>query len=80
MSGVLVATAVPAFLIGPFAGVFVDRWDKRRTMLAVNLIQAIVVALLLPVTGIISPLPFLPEGTSLDHLSEELPELTGAAG
>jgi MFS family permease len=63
VSGVLIATTVPAFLIGPFAGVFVDRWDKRRTMLAVNLIQAIVVALLLPVTGIIPSLPFLPGGT-----------------
>src|SRR5215472_4885018 len=40
VSGVLVATTVPAFLIGPIAGVFVDRWDKRRTMLAVNLLQA----------------------------------------
>jgi MFS family permease len=32
-------------------------------MLVVNLLQAIFVALLLPVTGIISPLPFLPGGT-----------------
>src|SRR5215472_1411290 len=40
VSGVLVATTVPAFLIGPFAGVFVDRWDKRRTMLVICLLQA----------------------------------------
>src|SRR5215469_5482767 len=61
VSGVLVATTVPSILVGPFAGVFVDRWDKRRTMLVTTVLQAIVVALLLPASGIVS-LPFLPQG------------------
>ena len=33
VSGVLLAMLVPTFVFGPIAGVFVDRWDKRRTML-----------------------------------------------
>ncbi len=49
VSGVLVATALPIFLIGPIAGVFVDRWDKRRTTLATDALRAILIALLLPV-------------------------------
>ena len=34
------AGSVPAFVIGPAVGVAVDRWDRRRTMLAVSLGQA----------------------------------------
>jgi MFS family permease len=33
VSGVLIATIIPYFLLGPLAGVFVDRWEKRQTML-----------------------------------------------
>src|SRR5579871_3874226 len=49
VSGVLLATSVPTLLIGPLAGVFVDRWNKRRTMLAMDASRAILIALLLPV-------------------------------
>jgi predicted MFS family arabinose efflux permease len=35
-----VAESVPAVVIGPIAGVAVDRWDRRRTMMAVSLGQA----------------------------------------
>lgn len=34
-------------LVGPFAGVFVDRWDKRRTMLAMDLARAGLIGILL---------------------------------
>ncbi len=61
ISGVLLAAVLPTFLVGPFAGVFVDRWDKRQTMLRMNALRAIFIALLLPLTGLVS-LPFLHEG------------------
>jgi MFS family permease len=61
VSGVLLATFIPIFLIGPLAGVFVDRWEKRRTMLAMDATRAVLVSLLLLNTGIIS----LPVGWQL---------------
>jgi MFS family permease len=57
VSGVLLATSVPTLLIGPLAGVFVDRWDRRRTMIAMDVSRAILIALLLPVA--IGKLPAL---------------------
>ncbi len=61
VSGVLLAASVPLFVFGPIAGVFVDRWDKRRTMLAMDAIRAVLIGLLVLATNII-PLPFLPDG------------------
>ena len=61
VSGVLLATLIPTFAFGPIAGVFVDRWDKRRTMLAMDAIRSILIGLLVLTTGIV-PLPFLPGG------------------
>ncbi len=53
-TGSTLATAVmaatyylPAVLLGSVAGVFVDRWDRRRIMIVTNLIQAAVMLLLL---------------------------------
>lgn len=58
VSGGLVAAALPVLLIGPAAGVFVDRWDKQRTMLAMFLVQAVAVVLLLFLAGLVRlPLP-----------------------
>ncbi|HZR40387.1 MAG TPA: MFS transporter [Ktedonobacteraceae bacterium] len=61
VGGLLLATSLPIFLIGPIAGVFVDRWDKRQTMLRMDASRAILIALLLPISGIV-PLPFLSGG------------------
>jgi MFS family permease len=58
VSGGLIAAALPVLLVGPLAGVFVDRWDKRRTAVTVLLIQAIAVTSLLPLAGLVRlPLP-----------------------
>jgi len=46
VSGVVLAAALPQILVGPVAGVFVDRWDKRRTLIITAALQAIFAALL----------------------------------
>ena len=38
-----IALAVPTIVVGPIAGVFVDRWDRRRIMLASDLLRAAIV-------------------------------------
>jgi MFS family permease len=40
---ILSFTIIPVFLIGPIAGVYVDRWDRRRTMYACDFLRAILV-------------------------------------
>lgn len=61
VSGVLLATIAPELLISPFAGVFADRWNKRRTMLVMDAMRAVLV-LLLPLATGIAPLPFVLSG------------------
>jgi MFS family permease len=56
MGGAVLCISIPTFLVGPLAGVFVDRWDKRRTMIWMDTIRAICIALLLLMA---LPLPFL---------------------
>jgi MFS family permease len=53
VSGVLLAEMIPAVLLGPIGGVYADRWDRRRTMLATDLARASIfgVMLLLPLLG-----------------------------
>ncbi|MGH2508880.1 MAG: MFS transporter, partial [Ktedonobacteraceae bacterium] len=57
-SGVYLAGAVPALFVGSVAGVCVDRWDKRRTMLVIDILRALLIILLLLVTGQV-PLPLI---------------------
>jgi len=40
---ILSFTIIPVFLIGPVAGVYVDRWDRRRTMYACDFLRAILI-------------------------------------
>jgi MFS family permease len=63
VSGVLVAVAAAIIVVGPVAGVFVDRWDKRRTMMVSDLVRALLVAAL----GVVATLPegTIPAGASL---------------
>ncbi len=48
--GLVLTSALPAMIIGPAAGVYVDRWNKRVTMMWVDAIQAILVGVLLLMT------------------------------
>ena len=58
VSGILLSASLPVFIIGPIAGVFVDRWNKRRTMLWMDALRAVLILLLLLPAGFL-PLPFL---------------------
>jgi MFS family permease len=55
VSGIFVATALATLGAGPIAGVFVDRWPKRPTMLLMDALRALLLVLLLLVTGILPP-------------------------
>lgn len=46
-AGVLVATSLPAFLLGPVAGAWVDRYSRRSLMALMNVIRAVLVGALL---------------------------------
>lgn len=48
----LMVTAVPSLVVGLLAGVYVDRHDRKRIMVATCLIQAVVVGLIAVVIGI----------------------------
>jgi MFS family permease len=50
--GMFIAMTVPRLLLGSVAGVFVDRWDRRRTMIAADVSRA---AILLPLLLVRSP-------------------------
>lgn len=52
VSGVMVAYMLPQALVGPAAGVFVDRWSVKRTMIASDLIRAGLVVLLVLSTSL----------------------------
>ncbi|MCG2714243.1 MAG: MFS transporter [Candidatus Omnitrophica bacterium] len=40
---ILSFTIIPVFLIGPLAGVYVDRWDRRRTMFTCDFLRSLLV-------------------------------------
>src|SRR5881227_1658085 len=44
VSGVMLARTIPAVLAGPVAGVVLDRFDRRRVMIASDLVRAVVAA------------------------------------
>jgi MFS family permease len=50
VGGVVIAAAFPAMVVGPVAGVFVDRWNRRRTILAADACRAVLIACLLVLT------------------------------
>jgi predicted MFS family arabinose efflux permease len=48
-SGAVIATMAPVLLVGLVAGVYVDRWDRRKVLVVVSLAQA---ATLLPLLAV----------------------------
>jgi DHA3 family macrolide efflux protein-like MFS transporter len=36
-------TIIPVFIVGPIAGVYVDRWDKRKTLFICDIVRGILV-------------------------------------
>jgi MFS family permease len=69
VGGLAVAILATDLIIGPFAGVFADRWNKRRTMLWMDALRTVLVAALSLATGIVA-LPFVAGGhlTALTRL------------
>jgi predicted MFS family arabinose efflux permease len=51
VSGVLIAQNIPVLLLGPVAGVFVDRWNRRSTMVVTDLLRTAFALLPLVVPG-----------------------------
>jgi MFS family permease len=43
----LMASMLPRIFLGSFAGVFVDRWDRRRTMAVSNVALALGLSIVL---------------------------------
>ena len=43
LAGVAIATALPTLFLGPIAGVFIDRLDRRKLMLAMNLVNGLII-------------------------------------
>ena len=42
----LMATAAPSLLVGLFAGVFVDRYDRKKIMITADILRAVLIALI----------------------------------
>ena len=57
LARVMACTVVPAFLVGPFAGACVDRWDRRRTMMVCDVARA---ACVMALPAVLSGPSFLP--------------------
>src|SRR5919199_418218 len=47
--GTFIAESLPSILFGSVAGVFVDRWDRRRTLIVADVVRAILLVGLLAV-------------------------------
>lgn len=61
-SSLFLAMGIPTLVIGPLAGVFVDRWDRRRVMVRVDILRALLIASLLFTTSVL-PWPWLRGGS-----------------
>ena len=52
LTGVQIAYMLPIVFVGPIAGVFVDRWPLKPTLISSDLIRAVLATLLIPSTAV----------------------------
>src|SRR5690348_15536055 len=52
VTGLQIAYMVPIVFVGPIAGVFVDRWPLKPTLVSSDLIRAVLAILLIPSTAV----------------------------
>ena len=52
VSGIMIAYLIPVVFVSPLAGVFVDRWNVRKTMIVSDLLRAVLVLFLLQASQI----------------------------
>src|ERR1051326_2309604 len=52
LTGLQIAYMLPIVFIGPIAGVFVDRWPLKPTLVSSDLIRAVLALLLIPSTSV----------------------------
>lgn len=45
-SGVMIARILPIMLLGPVAGVYADRWDRKRTLVATDVARGTIMAII----------------------------------
>ena len=43
LANLLFFIVIPVFVIGPFAGVYVDRWDRKKVMVIADIVRGILV-------------------------------------
>src|SRR6266446_2594128 len=52
VTGLQIAYMLPIVFVGPIAGVFVDRWPLKPTLVSSDLIRAVLALLLIPSTSV----------------------------
>jgi DHA3 family macrolide efflux protein-like MFS transporter len=52
VTGVQIAYMLPIVFVGPIAGVFVDRWPLKPTLVTSDLVRAVLAVLLIPATSL----------------------------
>lgn len=45
-SGVMIARILPIMILGPVAGVYADRWDRKRTLVATDVARGVIMAII----------------------------------
>jgi predicted MFS family arabinose efflux permease len=74
----LAAQYLPLLVLGPVAGVFTDRWDRRRLMIATSLFRAGAVAVMLTAMQRVIPNAILGRVSAVFLTAEAAATLAGA--